>query len=548
MFQKLIKVCYNKLKMVIKMILAINIGIFIFLIILGGLMLVGALVTLVVVTIIYKKDKEGENATFEESLDDIYAEQKMSGILSQMHSITFNAMGVLDNPKTLYGVAKIPDDLPMLRAEGFIFLGWSLSFESMIPPILGAELDRDVTLFAMWQMIANADEDLDEKDFEINGDNPDNDHSLNDEELTDDELNLNEEIDDLLDEDDTEDDEKEVEEAPSEVLYDEKKHEYFVVRYKRTYEGRMCNLPLDVLRYYNIVKNKLLSYENVLCNETKDIEKFRNNRKLVAQLKPSGKSISLYLALDINNLENKYKARDVKMKKAYVSTPVLVKAKSDRKCKYMLDLIEKMMNELGIPFVKESKINFSKKYTNISEEQQISLGWLIKKTEKVEGEILTLKNAEDVSQNEVKNIEHDEVAISNSKNDDSSMTTDDVDFEDIEINEEVVNNNDEIVNTLNEERYKKLSEIGINRAKEFRFKENPNGIVVVGTVFNQKSKIVFYKASEFNLNIGDIVLVRNKKNKLKAAVVVVKNQKISEYKLEKPIRNVEKVFYSSIKL
>jgi hypothetical protein len=292
-----------------------------------------------------------------------------------------------------------------------------------------------------------------------------------------------------------------------------------------------------------------LSYENVSCNETKGIEKFRNNKKLVAQLKPSGKSISLYLALDINNLENKYKARDVKMKKAYVSTPVLVKAKSDRKCKYMLDLIEKMMNELEIPFVKESKINFSKKYTNISEEQQISLGWLIKKTEKVEGEISTLKNAEDVSQNEVKNIEHDETVISNSnlKNDNSSMTIDDADFEDIEITEEEVNNNNEIVNTQNEERYKKLSEIGINRAKEFRFKENPNGIIVVGTVFNQKSKIVFYKASEFNLNIGDIVLVRNKKNKAKAAAVVVKNQKISEYKLEKPIRSVEKVLYSGVK-
>jgi hypothetical protein len=39
------------------MILAINIGIFIFLIIIGGLMLVGALVTLIVMTIIYKKDK-----------------------------------------------------------------------------------------------------------------------------------------------------------------------------------------------------------------------------------------------------------------------------------------------------------------------------------------------------------------------------------------------------------------------------------------------------------------------------------------------------------
>ncbi len=164
------------------------------------------------------------------------------------------------------------------------------------------------------------------------------------------------------------------------VEYDEVTHQYLVTRVKRSYECKLCQALDNVKDYYSEVKNKLLSY-GLVVKQTKTAEKFRIKRDMLAQIKISGKQLALYLALDPEKLEGtKYKGKNVSDKKAYQETPFLYKTKTERKAKWMLELIDMMAEEKGLTVVTESNEDFKALYPSMTEEELIEKGYLVKNT------------------------------------------------------------------------------------------------------------------------------------------------------------------------
>ena len=224
----------------------------------------------------------------------------------------------------------------------------------------------------------------------------------------------------LPQEDETEEDDEDEEASESDesnegeavgttsVEYDEVTNQYKVTRVKKTYECKMSLLEDNVKDYYNQVKNKLLSY-GLKHKATKSIEKFRLGKDVVAQLKPAGKSLALYLALDPNKfVESKYVGKDVSDKKAYQTTPFLYKARTDRKAKWMLELVDQLIQEKNLELVEEQNVDYTKDYPRLTEEELTERGWLTKTvvvtTEKPKG-FVKVEELEPIVERKIETVE-----------------------------------------------------------------------------------------------------------------------------------------------
>lgn len=187
---------------------------------------------------------------------------------------------------------------------------------------------------------------------------------------------------------DADDKENEAEEKETEVIYNAETHTYTVIRRKKSFEGRLCVTSDDNKKFYNQVKNKLMSYG--LTNRiSKTSEKFRLKRELLAQIKFTAKQMVIYLALDPKQFENtKYKGKDMSEKKSYQSVPFQYKTKTERKTMWMLELIDLLAKEHNL--VKNEKFNeqdFTKDYPFMDDEKLIEKGYLVV-TEKTVTEVV----------------------------------------------------------------------------------------------------------------------------------------------------------------
>lgn len=120
-------------------------------------------------------------------------------------------------------------------------------------------------------------------------------------------------------------------------------------RYKTVdLETRLRRADESTKIFYSELKNFLLSYEGVKSRVSKKFDTFTIGRFIVAKMAVRGNVINLYLALASESLENKYFAEDVGDSDTYGKTPTLHKVKSKRGCKYGIELIRDIMNELQI--------------------------------------------------------------------------------------------------------------------------------------------------------------------------------------------------------
>lgn len=120
-------------------------------------------------------------------------------------------------------------------------------------------------------------------------------------------------------------------------------------RYKTVdLETRLRRADESTKIFYSELKNFLLSYEGVKSRVSKKFDTFTIGRFIVAKMAVRGNVINLYLALASESIENKYFAEDVGDSDTYGKTPTLHKVKSKRGCKYGIELIRDIMNELQI--------------------------------------------------------------------------------------------------------------------------------------------------------------------------------------------------------
>ena len=270
-------------------------------------------------------------------------------------TVTFDTLGHAEAPEALTDLEFVPEELPLVSAEGFEFNGWTLNKDSDELVELGSKLDGDVTLYAIWEEV-KVEEPAEEP--------------------------VQEEAEDADDKED------EAEEKETEVVYNAETHTYTVIRRKKSFEGRLCVTSDDNKKFYNQVKNKLMSYG--LTNRiSKTSEKFRLKRELLAQIKFTAKQMVIYLALDPKQFENtKYKGKDMSEKKSYQSVPFQYRTKTERKTMWMLELIDLLAKEHNL--VKNEKFNeqdFTKDYPFMDDEKLIEKGYLVV-TEKTVTEVV----------------------------------------------------------------------------------------------------------------------------------------------------------------
>ncbi len=135
------------------------------------------------------------------------------------------------------------------------------------------------------------------------------------------------------------------------------------VRYRTSFMSRLIQAEEPIQDYYTVVKNALLSYKGVKARTSWNFESFNKGRIQCAKLNVKGSAFQVYLGLDPNEYNaNKYHFVDVSDKPKLDKVPMLLKVKSERGLKYVLELIEEMMNKLGMERIETPSVDYHMPY------------------------------------------------------------------------------------------------------------------------------------------------------------------------------------------
>ena len=88
---------------------------------------------------------------------------------------------------------------------------------------------------------------------------------------------------------------------------------------------------------------------------------------------------------------------------------------------------------------------------------------------------------------------------------------------------------------------KEFTKLAFAEYHKFNLEEDPNGIEVIGVIFDKKSKLYLFDPKGEKLKVGDVVEIRNYQDILRKVAVVVPNIKVSESRIQKPFRPIENV-------
>lgn len=147
------------------------------------------------------------------------------------------------------------------------------------------------------------------------------------------------------------------------------------VRLKRSYECKLRQASDDVKYYYSEIKNELLSYGKVKGNMSWNADRYNFGRETIAKMSINGKTLCVYLALNPDEYSiTKYHHKYVGDVKAYESTPMMVKVKSNMGLKKAVSLIFEMMEGLKAQRVHKKEIDYVSEYAYKSDEQMIAEG------------------------------------------------------------------------------------------------------------------------------------------------------------------------------
>lgn len=120
----------------------------------------------------------------------------------------------------------------------------------------------------------------------------------------------------------------------------------YVTRFRRSFQSKLIQ-HADIQDFYTELKNALLGYGGVKSRLCKGSENFRVGKERIAKFCITGKTLSIYLALDPAEFEDsRYRFEDVSDKKSHAKTPMRLKVTSRRavrRIKELLDLLAHRM-------------------------------------------------------------------------------------------------------------------------------------------------------------------------------------------------------------
>ena len=157
------------------------------------------------------------------------------------------------------------------------------------------------------------------------------------------------EDDNESDNDNDEDDDNDDDKVDDEEITDAATGLKIVVHYRRSFMARLIQSQDKIQDYYTGLKNVLLSFDGTKSRVSWNYDSFNRGRKQLAKMNIRGKSLMLYLALDPKEFaDTKYFFTDVSDKMKFSKVPMRIKVRSGRGFKHGVELIEEMMNQLGI--------------------------------------------------------------------------------------------------------------------------------------------------------------------------------------------------------
>lgn len=140
------------------------------------------------------------------------------------------------------------------------------------------------------------------------------------------------------------------------------------LRYNRSFTARMIQSEDSVKQWYTLIKNELLNYNKVKARMSWKKETFRvsgsaiaggGEAQTVARLSHRGKTLCLFLPLDPKDYEDsKYKIESAGTKGSYAETPCLYRIKNEKRMRYALELIDAVMEKLGVKRVDRPSEDF----------------------------------------------------------------------------------------------------------------------------------------------------------------------------------------------
>ncbi|MCH5159337.1 MAG: hypothetical protein J1F66_00620 [Clostridiales bacterium] len=139
-----------------------------------------------------------------------------------------------------------------------------------------------------------------------------------------------------------------VAQQPSQIVVEEESYEGRL-RYDRSFNARIIQADDKTKSWYTDVKNVLLSYKKVHGRISWKRETFKCSKAVVAKLAFRGNTLCLLLPLKLEEYaDSKYKLEDVSKAPSNADTPAMLRLKNDKSVKQALELIEEVMDDLGI--------------------------------------------------------------------------------------------------------------------------------------------------------------------------------------------------------
>lgn len=121
-----------------------------------------------------------------------------------------------------------------------------------------------------------------------------------------------------------------------------------VVYKKKSFAEKMFECDPIILERYDELKNLLLIYKKVKSRLSNTCDTFKIGSTQLAKISTSGKSLKLYLNLEMNEVEPRLKCKDAGHKKAYEEVPVFLRIRSPRSMKNAKYLINQLATKFNL--------------------------------------------------------------------------------------------------------------------------------------------------------------------------------------------------------
>ena len=117
---------------------------------------------------------------------------------------------------------------------------------------------------------------------------------------------------------------------------------------KKPFAVKMFETDPIILERYNELKNYIMSFKKIKSRVSNTADTFNIGREQLFKLSTSGKSLKLYLNLDVTKIESRFNIINQGDVKSYEQVPAFLRIKSNRAMKYAYELIDRVISKFDL--------------------------------------------------------------------------------------------------------------------------------------------------------------------------------------------------------